>query len=303
MRVITEKLEQMDAYKEFQGKNLDECIRRAMQWFDCPRDALEVEIVQDAKSGIFGIVGARKAIIRARRARVQETLRNILENADQESDVSIQQESDAEAIAHPPGKKQHGESADISHARDAQRPRLQPEEESEGLDEEEEGEFVSRPIDALDKEKLERVALEVVGNLVSSIAGHDIGVHFDAGRARPRVRIDWKGDAGLLIGREGQTLIALQYLASRIISRIMGFSLHLQLDVGEYRERQEDRLREMAQALAERARRTGRPCSTKPLSSYQRRVIHLSLQQEEDIQTRSMGDGLLKRVLISPRRG
>lgn len=291
----------MDTYKEFQGKNLDECIRQAMQWFDCPRDALEVEIVQDAKSGIFGIVGARKAKIRARRARVRETLRNILENADQESELITQQEPDA--ISPAPARKEQEESADISRARAAQRPRLQPEEEGGALEEEEEGEFCSRPIDALDKEKLERVALEVVGNLVRSIVGHDVGVRFEAGRARPRVRIDWKGDAGLLIGREGQTLIALQYLASRIISRIMGSSLHMQLDVGEYRERQEDRLREMAQALAERARRTGRPCSTKPLSSYQRRVIHLSLQQEEDIQTRSMGDGLLKRVLISPRRG
>lgn len=293
----------MDTYKEFQGKDLDECISQAMQWFDCPRDTLEVEIVQDAKSGIFGIVGARKAKIRARRAHVRETLRNILNNVDQESDLNLPQELEPVAIAQGAQGEQPAESPEKSRLSGA--PRHSPGEgegaAGDGL--EEEGEFFARSTDGLDKEKLEHTALEVVGNIVRAIAGHDVPMRFEEARGRPRVCIDWKGDAGLIIGREGQTLSALQYLASRILSRTMGASLHLQLDVGAYRERQEDRLRDMAQTLAERARRTGRPCSTKPLSSYHRRVIHLSLQQEGDIQTRSMGEGLLKRVLISPRRG
>ena len=58
----------MDDFKEFQGKSLDEAIRGACVFYDLPREKLEIELVQDAKSGIFGLVGARKAIIRARRA-------------------------------------------------------------------------------------------------------------------------------------------------------------------------------------------------------------------------------------------
>lgn len=302
----------MDNYKEFQDKDLDECIRQAMQWFDCPRDNLEVEIVQDAKSGIFGIVGARKAKIRARRAHVRETLRDMLNNASSENNLNPQHEDDPPILSHARNGAQPEEIKEATEANGAPKSCTQQERginaeapADYGLeeDETEAGEFAPRPIETLDREKLERAALEVVGNLVGAIVGQEVAMRFETGRYKPRVIIDWKGDAGLIIGREGQTLLALQYLASRILSRIMGASLHLQLDVGAYRERQDDRLREMALALAERARRTGRPCSTRPLSSYHRRVIHISLQEAEDIQTRSMGDGALKRVLISPRRG
>ena len=58
----------MDDFKEFQGKSLDEAIRAACSYFDAQREKLEIDIIQDAKNGIFGLVGARKAIVRARRA-------------------------------------------------------------------------------------------------------------------------------------------------------------------------------------------------------------------------------------------
>ena len=63
----------MDGFKEFQGKDLDSAIKDACSYFDARREQLEIEILQDAKSGIFGIVGARKAKIRARRVRLRET--------------------------------------------------------------------------------------------------------------------------------------------------------------------------------------------------------------------------------------
>ncbi|HAK22861.1 MAG TPA: single-stranded DNA-binding protein, partial [Desulfovibrio sp.] len=56
----------MEGFKEFHGKNLDAAIKDACSYFDTSRERLEIEILQDARSGIFGIVGARKAIIRAR---------------------------------------------------------------------------------------------------------------------------------------------------------------------------------------------------------------------------------------------
>ena len=61
----------MDDFKEFQGKSLDEAIRAACSYFDAQREKLEIDIIQDAKNGIFGLVGARKAIVRARRAQLK----------------------------------------------------------------------------------------------------------------------------------------------------------------------------------------------------------------------------------------
>ncbi|MBQ7585584.1 MAG: single-stranded DNA-binding protein, partial [Desulfovibrionaceae bacterium] len=76
----------------------------------------------------------------------------------------------------------------------------------------------------------------------------------------------------------------------------------LQLDAGEYRTRQKDKLVEMIVVLAKKVRNSGRAFSTKPLSSYHRRLVHLALQEYPDLQTRSVGSGILKRVVIMPKR-
>ena len=67
----------MEGFKEFQGKDLDSAIEEACGYFDAAREKLEIEIVQDSKSGIFGIVGARKAKVRARRVQLRETVESI----------------------------------------------------------------------------------------------------------------------------------------------------------------------------------------------------------------------------------
>jgi spoIIIJ-associated protein len=105
----------------------------------------------------------------------------------------------------------------------------------------------------------------------------------------------------MLIGREGQTLAALQYLASRIVSRGMNAAVRVNLDAGEYRQHQDDKLQELALNLAVKVKNTGRPCSTRPLNSYHRRIIHLTLQEDEEVQTRSTGQGALKRVVVQRR--
>ena len=68
----------MDDFKEFQGKSLDEAIRAACSYFDAQREKLEIDIIQDAKNGIFGLVGARKAIVRARRAQLKPRVGSLL---------------------------------------------------------------------------------------------------------------------------------------------------------------------------------------------------------------------------------
>ena len=141
----------------------------------------------------------------------------------------------------------------------------------------------------------------IISKIVSSILG-ETPVEVKIMENRVDIHVDCGDDSGLLIGREGQTLAALQYLTSRIVSRRMEAPVRVQFDVGDYRERQDDRLRELALALAERVRATGRPCSTRPMSSYHRRLVHMALQDSPDVQTRSSGEGPLKRVIIQRRR-
>ncbi len=103
----------MDGFKEFQGKDLDSAIKDACSYFDARREQLEIEILQDAKSGIFGIVGARKAKIRARRVRLRETMESVLgsEFGHGEADVAGAPGAPSVAGASPSVAPQAGQSS------------------------------------------------------------------------------------------------------------------------------------------------------------------------------------------------
>ena len=153
----------------------------------------------------------------------------------------------------------------------------------------------------LDQEKLTQTVRETVTALVRPIVGEITALEVNVEENRVLVKVESE-DSGLLIGREGQHLAAVQYLAARIITTKMQVQVRIQLDTGDYHQRQDDRMQSLALMLADRLRKTGRSQSTRPMSAYQRRVIHLALQDEPDVQTRSVGDGVLKRVIIMKKR-
>lgn len=371
----------MDGFKEFQGKDLDSAIAEACGYFDAPRERLEIEIVQDAKTGIFGIVGARKAKVRARRAQLREAVESVLgPRGGQRADASPREDGErrarreaqpeGEARATPkkprggrrPAKAEARASGQEATASPADAPAAMPPDETppagehpaetapaapaaggnrraggrprsaaprkapaaateeerapaptaspapglpqpHDLDADDAPEGLPRtPLEELDAQRLQRLTEETVRELVRPITGGHVPVSVCVEDGRVRANVDWNGDAGLLIGREGQTLAALQYLASRMVSHGMNAAVRVQLDIGDYRLRQDEKLRALALSLAEKARATGRAYSTRPLSSYHRRIIHLCLQDAEDLQTRSSGDGPLKRVVIARRK-
>jgi len=151
-------------------------------------------------------------------------------------------------------------------------------------------------------QELMDLAAAIMKRLLTPILEQEPRMDIEGTASRLNVLIQDEEHSGLLIGREGQTLAALQYLANRIIARQWPSPVRVQINTGEYREKQDDNLRKMAFYLADKAKSLGRPQSTKPLSSYHRRVIHMALQPDETIQTRSKGDGPMKRVIIVPKR-
>lgn len=153
----------------------------------------------------------------------------------------------------------------------------------------------------LDQEKLLQVVKEAITKLITPIVGELGGLDIKVEENRVLVKVESE-DSGLLIGREGQHLAAIQYLLARIITTKMKVQVRIQLDTGDYHQRQDERMQSLALMLADRLRKTGRSQSTRPMSAYQRRVIHLALQDEPDVQTRSVGDGVLKRVIIMKKR-
>lgn len=109
-------------------------------------------------------------------------------------------------------------------------------------------------------------------------------------------------DSGLLIGRRGQTIEALQYLVNRLVNKEADDPVQVALDIAHYQERREHHLKRLAQRLAARVKTTGQTAVMAPLNARDRRIIHRALQEDGEVRTTSKGEGVLRQVLISPRR-
>ena len=115
--------------------------------------------------------------------------------------------------------------------------------------------------------------------------------------------IDLAGeDSGLLIGRRGQTLQALQFLVTLIVRKKLGEDVRVVLDVENYRQRRENSLRDMATKVASRVAQTNRSITLEPMPPADRRIIHTSLAQHPEVRTESAGEGDNRKVTIMPRR-
>jgi spoIIIJ-associated protein len=343
----------MNTWKEFQGKTIDDAIREACGYFGVERERLEIEIVHDATSGIFGLMGGKKASIRASRVSLSDLLAaGPAEASAAEEDLppDARPRADAGGIS-PVGGQTGGRSGKEERSapdraggrgKDGRMPRPAaggktssrdgaPAREEEDRHPAEKEEFSSRGRDGgassphaasagedagdetahedfpeFDPRNCDQAALlgmvtDVVSRLVRPIVGEMTSTATLAGN-RVRVSIDCGDSSGLLLGREGQTLAAVQYIAGRILAKTLGSSLRLQFDTGNYRERQDERLRALALALAERVKTSRRSHSTRPLSAYQRRIIHLTLEGDGLVQTFSKGEGAQRRVVIQLKR-
>lgn len=125
-------------------------------------------------------------------------------------------------------------------------------------------------------------------------------IHSD--RIDGKVNLTIVGDrSGLLIGRKGKTLDALQYLVTKIVNKALDRKVHLVIDSENYRKRRTDSITQLALSLGEKAKRIKKPVMTNPLNPHDRRLVHLALKEDDDLETRSRGDGLLKKVVILPK--
>jgi spoIIIJ-associated protein len=154
-------------------------------------------------------------------------------------------------------------------------------------------EIEAAPILAEDLTAAVTVVTELLG-----LMGIDAEVKVDD---RPRNEgIDVLGtDLGALIGRGGENLVALQQITSAMTSRRVGRTVHVPVDIEGYRRRREEQLREIADRVASRVRATGQAVTLEPMLAYERRIVHLAVQDTPGVKTESVGVDPNRRVVIS----
>ena len=164
---------------------------------------------------------------------------------------------------------------------------------------------VAAPSDeAVPLERLGEVAQDMLTDVLElmGIAG-DVSVReVDIESDSPTVTLDVEGeDLGVLIGRRGDTLAALQYVMTQMVQRRVQRWVRVSVDVGHYRDRQTAILRSKAIRTAERVQRARTAIAMEPMPPNERRIVHVALADHPDVTTHSIGAGEERRVVVSPR--
>jgi len=272
---------------ESEGDTIDQAIERALRALDVARDQVQIEILTDATRGLLGF-GGKKARVRAT---VRPPLASRLLGLEAEAPGKDSRETlplgsrllglEAEAL----GKDSRETFPQAEYGQPGATAPIQPPGAS----------HAATPSEAFQ--------LKCKGTLeaILSRLGASCVVEAGPGSDPGSVQLAVSGDSGgLLIGRRGQTLDALEYIVNRIVGREDGVSGRVMIDVEHYRERRFEHLTQLARRLAEKAKRTGRSVTLNPMSAQERRVVHLALQNDAAISTRSQGEGHYRKVVILP---
>lgn len=252
-----------DAGVEFSGKTVDDAIAQAESELGIPRQDLDVEVLSTGSRGVFGI-GAESARIRIRRPGQQPEPVN---------------------VAEPP-------------------PAVVAAVEEVAAAGEEAPEFTAAPVAegrSLNGADLPGEATEVLRRLLKAMGfDADVGIR---STEDPVMLVITGNNLGVLIGRRGDNLAALQFMVNLILSKNRRQWPRIVIDVENYRARREESLRSLADRIAYRVRRSQRPFTLEAMPAGDRRVIHLSLRDAPDVETYSIGEGVARRVVIAPTRG
>ena len=251
---------------ETTGKTPEEAIEAALDSLGAGRDEVEIDVVSEGRGGLLGI-GSEPAVVRV----------TLLENTDENAtEDEAEDEAQPDALAgFTPFSDEFDEDYD----------------DYDDLEEEEEtSEVVRVGYDVLST-LLDKMGVSADVYLREPYTGDDEGPVFE-------IEGD---DSGLLIGTRGETLRALQFIVSFLVSRRMGERTNLMVDVEGYQQRRYDSVANLARRVAQRVAQRGRSIPLEPMPPNERRQVHMALADRDDVETESDGYGDRRKVVIHPK--
>lgn len=159
---------------------------------------------------------------------------------------------------------------------------------------------VGIPVQEVDPSSPAGKAYKYISGILAQLGCDGIGATVAEIEGGSKIALTGSDKLGVIIGRRGETLDALQYLASLVANENSGGYYRVVIDIGNYRERRASTLEALAKRTAAQVLRTGRNRSLEPMNPYERRIIHTAIQEIEGVSSSSVGDGNSRRVVICP---
>ena len=310
---------------EASARTVEEAIEQGLQELGVSIGDVDVRVVEEGSKGLFGLFGSRPAKVKltvkdseadplselmaAEEPKAKKQPEKKPAPAKEENPSSGRKDPEKKSAAKKPEEKKAGEKKPeekkkkpvVKQAEEAQAEAAPEPAEKEPVRVLEKPEITMIPADQLDPESSAGIAKAFLSDL-TRLMGVDVTIEMGTdpeGNVYGRMNGD---TLGILIGRRGETLDAVQYLTSLKVNRGREGYTRVTLDTENYRARREDTLIRLANRMANRAVRTGRKVSLEPMNPYERRIIHFALQQNEAVSTHSEGEEPNRHVVITVRK-
>ena len=273
------------------AKTVEDAITEASIQLGITSDKLEYEVIEKGSAGFLGI-GMKQAVIEARRKVEEKQETEIVEEVKKEIQQVAAEEVKAEEkiveevkaeIEHDEKPKQTTEKVEKKEEIKNDAPVKREVELAEVTDETKEA------VSTFLKDTLKAMGMEV-----------EIALDIDEDGS---LSINMSGpNMGILIGKRGQTLDALQYLANRVANKHQSGYVRVNLDTENYRARREETLKHLAKNIAHKVKRNRRPVALEPMNPYERRIIHSALQNDPYVTTHSEGEEPYRKVVVTLKK-
>ena len=264
------------------AKTIEAAVQQGLEQLGISREEAIVHVVEQPSSGLFGMFHKKMAVVDI--SAPEEAPEEVTEDAPvEETPVETAPVENTEEAAPAPAEEKAAVEEAEAHAAEEAPVEKKPARE----------EFVFNP------EEQKQTAEEAKAFLAGVFSGMHLTVTMECMMSEERILINLHGDGlGILIGKHGQTLDALQYLTNLAAGKSFRHHYFVLLDVENYRERRKDTLEALAKRLAGKVKRTGEEVRLEPMAAGERRIIHLALQDDHAITTESEGEAPYRYVVI-----
>ena len=285
------------------AKTLDDAITEALIQLGVTSDRLDYDVIEKGSAGFLGF-GMKQAVIKARR----------------KPEVKVEPE-----IKEEPKKEEEKESIDAAAVKAVDKPAKEPKKDFKKenkketkkepkkefkKDQKKENRKETKKEIEKEKPEIKEVELAKVEDatikaceefLYSVMKTMDMEVEIVSKiDEEGALSIEMNGkNMGILIGKRGQTLDALQYLTNRVANKMQDGYVRVKLDTEDYRRRRKETLENLAKNISHKVKKTRRPVSLEPMNPYERRIIHSALQGDKSVTTHSEGEEPYRRVVVT----
>ena len=290
------------------AKTLDDAITEALIQLGVTSDKLEYEVIEKGSAGFLGI-GMKQAVIEAWRKEEEEPEPDIREIIKEEMSFSLDKENEKkEQIQQKKEKKERREKKEKFSSQEKKEKPAKEKTVKENTVKEQAAEAPESEVPVKEKQELAKVeeqTIKAVEEFVKdTLKAMNMEVEITSSIDEDgALCVDMKGEhMGILIGKRGQTLDALQYLANRVANKHQDGYVRVKLDTENYRARREETLKHLAKNIAHKVKRNRRPVALEPMNPYERRIIHSALQSDPYVTTHSEGEEPYRKVVVTLKR-